>query len=107
MGVWKTSSLVVGSRIFKTTHKHSPESLQQWRSPSKGQKYAGHDAHAKELPPLPNPAASMLTEGTKCQPMATSQRYPHQVTALPGHMCQIPSKATSVNIGVPIVQAPQ
>ena len=62
-----------------------------------------------------------------------TQRYPHWVRALPGHMwypprwyqntrntgrrggegtywmkgCQIPPKATSVKIGAPIVQAPQ
>ena len=49
------------------------------------EEYAGHDAHAKELLPLPNPAASLVTEGTN-QP----QRYPHQVRALPGHMWYLP-----------------
>ena len=42
-----------------------------------GEKYAGHDAHAKDLPALPNQAASIATEGTKCQPIATSHRGNH------------------------------
>ena len=38
---------------LKQPTQQSPEPLQQWNILSKGQKYAGHDAHAKELPLLP------------------------------------------------------
>ena len=124
---------MVGIRWFKTTHQ-LPESLQQEDQSFQGVKYVGHDAHAKELPPLllQQPVRVQKAPNVNLWQPAnrdTHTRWEHlQVicaiypdgTKIPVTQLDVVEKShtgwkdakyhkrqKSVEIGAPIVQAPQ
>ena len=104
-----------------------------WQSLLRRQEYAGHDAHAKELPQLlpqqpvwlqkaPNtshcqPATVMSTPGEntpRSYVVSTQDGAKYQWNQLmlqqrviPDEKLKVPPKASSVNIGAPRIQAPQ
>ena len=128
---------LLGDRRYKTTlpaiTRASYNSEAVWQSLLKRQEYAGHDAHAKELPQLlpqqpvwlqkaPNtshwqPAALISTPGesTPRSYVVSTQdgaKYRHNRLVLwqrviPDEKLKVPLKASSVNLGAPRIQAPQ
>ena len=123
-----------GKQKLKNNPPSSHQSPQeQWSSLSKRQGYAGHDANAKELPPLPLQQPVWLQKAPNvslCQP-ATMISKPGKSTPrsyvvstsdgakywwnrlmrwrgiMSDEKLPVPLKASSVNIGATIVQAPQ
>ena len=130
---WKRLSLVVGNRRCKQPTQQSPEPPTTVEQSFQGVGIWWAWCPCQGLTTTPNPAGSMVTEGTQYQPIPHITMIPTQLRALPGHMWYLPQmvsnsgetgwwygeesywmkrwqvspKATSVDIGAPIVQAPQ
>ena len=74
MLVWKRSSLVVGNRKLKQPTQQSPDPPTTVEQSFQGAEICWAWCPCQGVTTTPNPAASMATEGTKCQLMATSHR---------------------------------
>ena len=128
---------LLGNRRYKTTlpaiTRASYNSEAVWQNLLKRQEYAGHDAHAKELPRLlpqqpiwlqeaPNtshwqPATVISTPGESTPrsyvvSIKDGAKYWHnrlmlQQRVIPDEELKVPPKASSVNVGAPRIQAPQ
>ena len=103
MVVWKRWSLVVGNRKYKTTHPEVTGAPTTMEQSFQGAGICWAWCPCQGATTTPNPATSVATEGTQCQPMSachsdTHTRWEHSrvICGICPRWCQILGKQVDV-----------